>query len=348
MIITYLRSSSYNCHSMCEQQFFLDYVLGIKSPSGKKADLGTNTHKVMEILAGIKLSIQNNEQFYVDDILGSIDVDNYNLEDITTRVFEHYKTLFEHHVWTDKDLKTCHQNVNTMISSHSGMFDPRNREMVSSEGHFDIIIDKPWADYEYKIDGKTLKGKLGIKGTIDLITKANSETLEIVDLKTGRRLDWATGKEKTIEKLYDDAQLRIYHYAVSKMYPQYEYVIVTINFINDGGPFSVLFTKEDLSKTEEMIRKKFETIKKCKRPKLTRTWKCTKLCHYGKKTFENHPSILPILEYRDNQTCSKGSYMTICEQIKHNTELKGMDSVVDEYTTPGYTVDKYKAPGGTE
>lgn len=320
-------------------------MLGIKSPSGKKADLGTNTHKVMEILAGIKLSIQNNKKNYIDDFLGSIQVENYDLEDITKRVFEHYKLLFKHHLWTEKDLKTCLNNVNTMVTSHDGMFDPRNREIVSSEGHFDIIVDKPWADYEYNIDGEILKGKLGIKGTIDLITKANEETLEIIDLKTGRRLDWATGQQKTIDKLYDDAQLRIYHYAVSKMYPDYKYIIVTINFINDGGPFSVLFSKEDLSHTEEMLRKKFETIKKCKKPKLSKTWKCTKLCHFGKNTFENHPSILPILEYRNGQVCKQGECMTICEQIKHQIELNGIDSVIDTHTAEGYSIGSYKPPG---
>lgn len=299
----------------------------------------------MEILAGIKLSIQNNKKNYIDDFLGSIQVENYDLEDITKRVFEHYKLLFKHHLWTEKDLKTCLDNVNTMVTSHDGMFDPRNREIVSSEGHFDIIIDKPWADYEYNIDGEILKGKLGIKGTIDLITKANDETLEIIDLKTGRRLDWATGQQKTIDKLYDDAQLRIYHYAVSKMYPEYKYIIVTINFINDGGPFSVLFSKEDLSHTEEMLRKKFETIKKCKKPKLSKTWKCTKLCHFGKNTFENHPSILPIIEYRNGQVCKQGEYMTICEQIKHQTELNGIDGVIDKYTAEGYSIGSYKPPG---
>jgi hypothetical protein len=330
---------------MCEQQFFIEYNLGLKSPSGKKADLGTNTHKVMEILAGIKLSIQNNEKFYIDDILGSVDVDNYDLDDITKKVFEHYRLLFKHHVWTEKDLKVCLQNVNKMVASHNGMFDPRNREIVSSEGHFDITINRPWANYEYDSNGEIMKGQLGIKGTIDLIAKANEETLEIIDLKTGRRLDWATGEEKTLDKLYDDPQLRIYHYAVHKMYPQYNYVIVTINFINDGGPFSVMFSKEDLLKTENMLRTKFETIKKCKKPKLNKTWKCTKLCYFGKNTFENHPTIQPLTEYRDNQVCKKGEYMTICEQIKHETDLKGIKDVVDNYTAEGYTVGKYKPPG---
>jgi hypothetical protein len=32
----------------------------------------------------------------------------------------------------------------------------------------------------------------------------------------------------------------------------------------------------------------------------------------------------------------------------YDIELKGMKTVVDEYTVPGYTVGKYKAPGSIE
>ena len=57
IIVTYFRSSSYNTHSMCEQQYFLEYVLGYRGPSGQKADKGTIVHKVLEILAVIKKEI---------------------------------------------------------------------------------------------------------------------------------------------------------------------------------------------------------------------------------------------------------------------------------------------------
>ncbi len=49
MIITYLRSSSYGTHSMCEQQYFIEYVLGLKSPSNKKLVL-SNTPLLTTIL----------------------------------------------------------------------------------------------------------------------------------------------------------------------------------------------------------------------------------------------------------------------------------------------------------
>lgn len=333
---------------MCEQQYFLEYVLGYRSPSNKKADKGTIVHKVLEILAGIKLSQQNQEPEYVDDILANINVDDYNIDHITERVYDYYTSQFKHHEWELKDFKDCHKWVYKALSDHNGIFDPRSRIIVRPEQHFDIVIDKPWANYKYDTPDGIIEGKLAIKGTIDLITKVNDNTLEVIDWKTGRRLDWATGQEKSLEKLYKDPQLKIYHYALSKLYPEYDHIIMSINFINDGGAFSMCFDKSDLGSTEDLIRKKFEEIKNCKKPKLSKTWKCNKLCYFGKNTFENHKSILPILEYRDGQTCNKGQYMTMCEQIKHDTEMNGMSSVVDKYTSPGYTVGKYKAPGSTE
>jgi CRISPR/Cas system-associated exonuclease Cas4 (RecB family)/uncharacterized protein YozE (UPF0346 family) len=343
MIITYFRSSSYNTHSMCEQQYFFEYVLGYRGPSNQKADKGTIVHKVLEILAFIKQAEQNNEKIFIDDIIGEINVSKYNLDKIIDKIYEYYTSKFNHHKWTSKDLEDCRKWTNKAIDYNNGMFDPRNRDIVSPEQHFDFTIEQDWAKYIYKNDS----GYLGLKGTIDLITKIDDNTLEIIDWKTGRRLDWATGKEKTQEKLEDDPQLRIYHYAVNHLYPEIEHIMVTIFFINDGGPFSVSFDRSDLIKTEKMLKDKFEIIKKSKKPKLNRSWICNKLCHFGKTTFENS-NILPIVEYRDNQVCSKDTFMTKCEQVKHDIELKGIDSVVDEYTVPGYTVSRYKAPGSVE
>jgi hypothetical protein len=347
MIITYLRSSSYGTHSMCEQQYFIEYVLGHRSPSNKKADKGTIVHKVLEILAYVKLNIQNNQTKFIDDVFGEVDVNNYNLNTIIEKVYKYYTSSFTHHEWDVKDYKDCHNWVYKALSYNDGMFDPRHRTILQPEQHFDLEIRKPWAYYKYETADGPLEGYLAIKGTIDLITAVSNDTIEIIDWKTGRRLDWATGQEKTLEKLHNDPQLRIYHYAISNLYPHMEHCIVSINFINDGGAYSVCFDKSDLDKTEDMIRKKFEVIKSSQRPQLSKTWKCNKLCHFGKSTFEN-TSLLPILEYRDNQTCNKDTFMTKCEQIKHDIDLKGIKRVVDEYTVKGYSVGKYKAPGSTE
>lgn len=321
--------------------------MGWRGLSGQKADKGTILHKVMEILAVIKKAQQDNNKIIDDDILGQINIDSYNLDILIEKVYKHYSEANSHHRWSDKDYRDCKSWVYKTIQFNNGMFDPRNCDIVQPEQRFDITIKKPWAEYSYDTAEGKLEGYLALKGTIDLITKIDDKTFEIVDYKSGKRLDWATGQEKTQEKLENDPQLRIYHYAVSHLYPEIEHIIFTIYFINDGGPFSICFDKSDIPKTEDMLRQKFEIVKNVRKPRLTKSWMCSKLCHFGKTTFEGTP-IEPLIEYRDGQVCSPGSTMTKCEQIKHDTELHGMDVVVNLYKHPNHTFGKYKAPGSTE
>lgn len=348
MIITYLRSSSYGTHSMCPMQYTFEYVLGIKSKSNKKADKGTICHKVFEILAHIKLCHQNNEQYYNDtEILGPIDINNYDIDLIIEKVYHYYITKFNHHDWSVSDYNECKKWIFKALNYSDGIFDPRNKHIVQPEQHFDIEIKKDWAKYDYNTKLGQISGYLAIKGTMDLIVKVNDDTLEIIDYKTGKRLDWATGQEKTLAKLHEDPQLMLYYYAVHKLYPNIKHVIVSIYFINDGGMFSICFDKSHITKIENMLRNKFETIKNTTNPQLNKSWKCTKLCHFGKNTFEN-TSHLPIIEYRENQVTPIGKCMTMCEQVHHDILVKGIDAVVDEYQTPGYNVGQYKAPGSAE
>lgn len=332
---------------MCEQQYFFEYVLGWRGPSNKKADKGTIVHKVLEILAIIKQAKQDKKKTIDDDVVGKLSVAKYNLDTIIEKVYQFYTTQFAHHEWEKKDYKDCYNWVYKAINYANGMFDPRNRTIVCPEQRFDIEIKKPWAAYKYDINGEIMEGNLAIKGTIDLITQVDDSTYEIIDWKTGRRLDWATGTEKTQAKLEVDPQLRIYHYAIKHLYPDIENIIVTIDFINDGGPFSVCFGPNDIKATESMLRDKFEYIKKTRKPRLNKTWMCNKLCHFGKTTFDN-THITPIKEYRDNQLTPHNQTMTKCEQVRHDIELKGINEVVDEYTMPGYSVGNYKAPGSVE
>jgi CRISPR/Cas system-associated exonuclease Cas4 (RecB family) len=338
---------------MCPQQYFFEYVLGWKSPSNKKADKGTIVHKVLEILAEMKHCVQLEKNFYDDDIYGKIDLkeksmfdDKFILE-LIDKIYTYYSSHNNHHVWEEKDKIDCIHWVQKALIYNNRMFDPRLRDIIKSEQHFDILINKPWADYKYKTQQGILEGKLAIKGTIDLVTRVNDSTLEIIDYKTGKRLDWATGQEKTQEKLEKDPQLMIYFYAASKTYPEYENIIISIHYINDGGTFSICYNREDIYEAEQLIRKKFEEIKNTNKPRLNRSWKCNKLCMFGKTTFEN-TDIDPLLEYRDEQITNKGSCMSKCEQLKHDTDLYDIDYVVNHYTVPGYNIAKYKAPGSIE
>ena len=141
-----------------------------------------------------------------------------------------------------------------------------------------------------------------------------------------------------------DAQLRIYHYAMKHMYPHVKTFLVTIYFINDGGAFTVHFQDKDLAKTEEMLQKKFLFIKETEKPQLVKSWKCSKLCHQGKSTFEG-TSIDPIIERRSGYPTRYGEYMTKCEQTNYMINKYGIDWLTENLKSPDHIIGKYKAPG---
>ena len=332
---------------MCPQQYFCEYVLGWRGSSGIKADKGTIVHKALEVIALAQKAKQDNLKSFEDDVVGNFPSDGYDIDSLTEKVYKYYSDATPYHGWSDKDLRDCKKWTWKALEFNDGMFDPRNRKIVDAEPHFDFVIDEPWADYNYTLNNENIHGKLAMKGTIDLITEVDDGVYEIIDWKTGRRLDWATGQEKTFAKLQKDPQLRIYHYAASKLYPEAKQIIITIYFINDGGPFTICFPRSEIEKTKMMVKEKFDQIKSTRIPRLKRSWKCTKLCSQGKTTFEN-TSVHPMIETRHGQVTAYGEYMTKCEQIRYEIGRKGLQQVTEEYTAPGHNDAKYKAPGTIE
>jgi hypothetical protein len=331
---------------MCEQSFYMEYILGYNGPSNKAADKGTICHKVLEITALCKKAVQEGKETIEDDVVGNVlthkDSTSY-LDGIIDQVYDYYTSNLSHNDWKPLDRKHCHDWVWKVLKLYDGKFNPRNRDVVDAEPHFDFVIEDDWAKYNYE----GIEGQLAIKGTIDLITRLSPDCYEIIDWKTGKRKDWATGDTKDYEKLGTDHQLRLYHLAVKQLYPDIPNIITTIGFINDGGFFSLHFTDEDLPQTKETIKNRFEVIKNCKQPRLTKSWKCTKLCYQGKTNFEK-TNITPIVELREGERTSIGHIMTKCEQTKYMVEKKGIDWVTKNYTKPGYSCSNYKSPGEIE
>ena len=340
MIVTYIRSSSYNNYEYCQMQYFITYVLGHQSLSGKKAQLGTVVHKVMEVLAACTKKLQENadsKSLYInDDAVGKV---NFTPRSLTTKKFVakvldlSYKHYTEncHHSYKPADFRFCEEQVKTALEFNEGQFDPRNRNIVDTEPQFDIPIEEDWAKFKYKMpNGEMMEGQLAIKGTIDLVTQVDDGVIEVVDWKTGRRLNWATGEEKTYEKLLEDPQLLLYNYAISKLYPQYEQAIMTIFYIRDGGPFSMCFDKSDQVKFLEMLKNRFKQIQgnTYPRPCSPRRshFKCTKLCHFHKN---NWP----------------GTDKSMCQYVEDHLHALGHDETVEKCTRDGFNIGYYEAPG---
>lgn len=348
MIVTYIRSSSYSCHKLCENKYFIEYVLGWRGPSNKKADMGTIVHKVLEVVALAKEAEQNNKKSFVDkEFLGRVKV-NFSIDNMIKKVYDYYTNAFKHHKWTSADFRFVTTSVMKIVNDK--IFNPRNRIVVAAEKQFDFLIEEDWAHYKYELDGKILEGQLGLKGTVDLTLQMdNSDDYEIVDWKTGKRIDWGTGAEKNYEVLEKDFQLRLYHLVMHRLYPSIENIFITIHYLNDGGPFTIQLGRSDIPDTMEMIRKKFNEIKDTQIPKLKQEekWFCKKICHFGKTTFEE-TNIKPLVQKKETYLTQPGETMTMCDQVHYSLKHRDMQSVIKNMSKEGHTVDYYHAPGSTD
>lgn len=296
-------------------------------------------------MANIKVAIQNNETQIEDEIVGPISVDNYDQWEILTIVYNYYQDNSSHLSFAPYDYTDCKRWFKTALTYNEGEFNPLNKQIVAAEKGFDFQIDADWAHYKYKIEENTLEGNLALKGTIDQINQINDNTLEILDWKTGARKNWATGKEKTFDTLMEDPQLRLYHYAVCKLYPEYDNILVTIFYLKDGGPFTLPFSKSQLGDTEEIIRKRFEKIKETNiAPRIYPDWKCTKFCHAGKESFED-TEIAPLIQKQTNQITPIGQKMCKCDQVYYTLQHRNKESVIKHMSNPKHTIGQYDAPG---
>lgn len=318
MIVPFIRSSSYTAFDMCQQRYFLEYCVGIKPPSGRKAVLGSIVHKGLELLARKKLSQQNSELDFFDEELARRFPVSITPDQAIEDSHAFYTSKESHHTWKPADFKQVRKWMWDALLLDDGLWNPLNRRVVAPEIYFDLTIEQPWATYDFLLpNGEKLQGQLAIKGTMDLVTEIGNGVWELVDWKTGKRLDWATGQVKDWAKLRKDPQLRLYHYALSRLFPKVKNIVVSIVYIQDGGAFSMPFGPEDLVATEQMLKRRFEAIKNTVRPKLKKSWHCTRFCHHGMNNY---------IDANGNDTGR-----TVCEHFRDEVVQIGLDGVMKKH-----------------
>lgn len=279
--------------------------------------MGTITHKVMQTLGDKKLAVINGQDFVDDKETGKKlsleECDDIGL--INDIAFDYYSSNFPEVDITEADRRTCKGWAEKATAYNDGKLDPRNQNVFATELFFDFEIKKPWAKYSYELNDKTIEGYLAIKGTVDLVVKQSDGYYEIIDYKTGKRINWATGEEKTHEKLQGDTQLLLYYYALKNMYPDFEFSI-SIYYINDGGLFSMAFDEDDYEKAENILKEKFEQIRNIQYPRLLSDenshWKCQKLCKFS-------------------QPYKKGAKKSVCQFMRDQIREKGINEVIETY-----------------
>lgn len=237
MQINNLRQSSYLEYEWCQWKFYLNQVLGFQDSAGGAALLGTIVHKVLEILSKLSQINHYKSSKY------------WNVENLWIICFNHYYTKESEIASTIKNdrVKKVLSGLNTLLNNRCT---PVRDNIIASELTFNLPV--------LKYQGRDLS----IKGTIDRIDKINENTLEIFDYKTGVRtsFDSKNREKKDIQYFYDHIQSRIYHLAISILYPEIDNIIFTYYYLMDGGAFSIPFAKEDIVETKNILRRRFDTI----------------------------------------------------------------------------------------
>ena len=363
MIIEYSRSSSINALGYCEQSYFMTYNLGFQQEPNVKTVKGTATHKVLEWLAIGKKYLQDNPKAKVIEfgdglscktidflspvVLTDAEVDAINKSrtnksiyktvqpllygatrygtDVLNNLVEESCNMYQGKTkaeWTRADRRDVGNWSWMAVEYNNGAYDPRRTNIECPERQFDLDINCDWA--------KSGDSQYSIKGTIDLITRVDDKTLEIVDYKTGQRLDWATGEVKTYGKLCTDMQLMLYYYAASRLYPLVENIYITIFFVRDGGPFTICFEPKDKKIMEERLKEHYFKVKNCTLPKMVSPdqsdFRCNRLCTFFKNKWE-------------------GSNKNQCRFIHDELHQIGMDKVIEKHKVKDFDAGFYQSPG---
>jgi ATP-dependent helicase/DNAse subunit B len=287
MNVDYLRASTIGTYEDCPFKFFLHYVCNIESKGNKKAHCGTIVHHVLEIIAKNKKTghYKLKDKYCDPDYLLKCCWNKY-----TKKIYPNYE-------WTQKDFDFCQKMVKIVMSDPK--LNPLNLEIFAIEKQFEIDILKPGFKFKEKVGDKEEIRNFKLRGTIDLITKFDDDTLWVLDWKTGERKKWIGSGMKELEDFEKDDQLKIYNLAIRTLYPNFKNVMFTIVYIRDGGPFTVSFDDSQIDKTLDDIRRKFNKIRsddtptrlKDNKKRISEHGKCKFVCQFGKEKDENGVSL---------------------------------------------------------
>lgn len=291
MFTIYLRSSSISTYKQCPHKFFICYVLGIKFQANEAANVGSISHKCIEMFGRKKIAMQNGEQSFFDsDLNREVNISEVQLDWVVNTIF-HYYTVIKP-LQTKPFKKTAfgevYGHVETVLTNQ--IYSPLNREVIAVEDFFDFEIKQDWAKYDFTIQGKRYEGYLKLRGTMDALYKISDDHWEYWDEKSGRvAYSWEKQREKTYEEFRNDVQLRLYHYVLNLKYPNVKYWTLTLFYSKANEPVSVLFTKDDLPFTEQAIRRNFEEIKATKIPAWIKNDSKSHMCNFCEYAKNNKP-----------------------------------------------------------
>lgn len=271
MKIEYIRASSYNTFDDCEFKYFLTQVCELEDLSTKKAHLGSICHWVWEVLAKAKKTghYKLNDK-YTDP--------KYLLNTAWNRYVKKYGHFFE---FKQEDYNFCVKVINILLSSK---WHPYDFDIFATELQFEVDLNLPGFKASSKNPGK-------IRGTMDLVTRVDKDTIHVIDYKTGERKKWIGKGMKEWDDFQEDIQLQVYDIALKALFPDIPNRILTIIYVRDGGPFTVTFDEDDRKRAINKLRNRWNKIKGTTNPirlkddpnRADEKFKCKNVCYFGKR-----------------------------------------------------------------
>lgn len=165
------------------------------------------------------------------------------------------------------DFKGCpRQQARESLRLINAVFDqkhnPLHDNVIAEEKKFHIVLDNGCTIY----------------GFIDLLVEINKDTIDVRDFKFGKFALSST-------EIYDDIQVRMYALAVSILYPQYKYIICTLDYPRyynskgeKQGNIIATFGPEDHIETKRIIKEAWDTVHNENLLKRSPSFKCQYIC----------------------------------------------------------------------
>ena len=317
MLIPYIRSSLLGNLEFCQHQCVLTYAVGLSSPAGAAASMGSTVHKMMELRARGSIAQKSGKDSFEYEDWGTLSVAWSMDFDQTINKCHENQLEIDNHVDPKKIIKSKILTSAKKAITDYPQYDPINLNILAIEQFFDMEIKEDWAKYSKEINGTLYEGYMKIRGTIDCLISHNDDIIEVFDFKNGSRKDFATDQIKDLEYLKTDKQLLFYLFALNKLYPGKTF-IMTLYFINDGGIFSVVGDEEMLKKSEDMIKAKYLELTTMEIPTLRNPkrndFKCIHCCKYSKP--DSYTRGLSVCEFMHNKFKKDGLDVTIEKYIK--------------------------------
>jgi hypothetical protein len=176
----------------CKQKYWFSYMERLPKISNPAFKLGIACHEALEFAGNIW---KKKEKFTKIDVKNILD----KYEEIAVR--------------EGVDSRTVHKEGYELVKKRIGNF-MTGEKLIGCEFKF---------GFGKKNEVKTDEG-IPLIGAIDKVEEINEDTLLIVDYKTSKTAP-------TASQMRDDVQLSIYDLVASKVWPQYERIVLSLDFL---------------------------------------------------------------------------------------------------------------------